>query len=76
MIRMQLHCPLGHACYTKRGKTLDVRIGSKPARAARNSGSLAMLAAMRRASSRVRRCAAERRPGSSSKETKVSACPL
>jgi hypothetical protein len=32
VIRMQLHCPLGHACYTKRGKTLDVRIGSKPAR--------------------------------------------
>src|SRR6478735_7394942 len=29
---MQLHSPLGHACYTKRGKTLDVRIGSKPAR--------------------------------------------
>jgi hypothetical protein len=32
-----------------------------------SSGSLAMLAAIRRASSRVRRCAAERRPGSSSK---------
>jgi len=30
-----------------------------------SSGSLAMLAAMRLASSRVRRCAAERRPGSS-----------
>ena len=29
-------------------------------------GSFAMLAAMRRASSRVRRCAAARRPGSSS----------
>ena len=32
-----------------------------------SSGSLAMLAAIRRASSRVSRCAAERRPGSSSK---------
>ena len=32
-----------------------------------SSGSLAMLAAMRRASSRVSRCAAERRPGSYSK---------
>ena len=38
MIRMQLHCPLGHACYTKRGKTLDVRIGSKPARATSTLG--------------------------------------
>ena len=59
MIRMQLHCPLGHAWYTKRGKTLDVRIGSKPARAARNSGSLAMLVAMRRASSQVSSLAGE-----------------
>ena len=32
-----------------------------------SSGSLATLAAMPRASSRVRRCAAARRPGSSSK---------
>ena len=29
MMRTQLHCTLGSTCYPKRGKTLDVRIGSR-----------------------------------------------
>jgi hypothetical protein len=41
-----------------------------------SSGSLAMLAAMRRASSRVRRCAAERRPGSSNSDQFKILAPL
>jgi hypothetical protein len=40
-----------------------------------NSGNFAMLAAIRRASSRVSKLAAVRRPGSSSKLTYASACP-
>jgi hypothetical protein len=47
---------------------LTVEAGGDSAHSRRSSsGSLAMLAAMRLASSRVRRRAAERRPGSSSK---------
>ena len=41
-----------------------------------NSGNFAILAAIRLASSRVSKPAALRRPGSSSKYTKASACPL
>jgi hypothetical protein len=40
-----------------------------------NSGNFAMLAAIRRASSRVSKLAAVRRPSSSSKLTYASACP-
>jgi hypothetical protein len=32
MMRTQLHCTLGSTCYPKRGKTLDVRIGSASVR--------------------------------------------
>jgi hypothetical protein len=41
-----------------------------------SSGNLAMLTAMRRASSLVSSFAADLRPGSSSKQTYASACPL
>jgi hypothetical protein len=41
-----------------------------------SSGSLAIFTAIRLASSRVSKPAAVRRPGSSSKYTKASACPL
>jgi hypothetical protein len=37
MMRTQLHCTLGSTCYPKRGKTLDVGIGSASLNLTRHS---------------------------------------